>query len=219
MPEFLPLLHVLSLLSRWGVGQARGGGLVSCRPWSSLAQGEVLSCPAPAQPEASSLRLSMPAGPRLKSRLLLGDPQPAHFPGVCSWYTIWTAHAFCPNQRPPGGDTPKAGRRLHFRASWEPVSCNLTASPKGRFTVKSLGFNFTCRMQDEPLSLLFNNVQPFVHCMVLGPAILLSARSLTEMQNPSPQWDLLSRHLHLTNSPGNAHIKCEKHGSSALLGL
>lgn len=40
MPEFLPLLHVLSLPQQMGAGQARGGSLVSFRPLSCLAQEE-----------------------------------------------------------------------------------------------------------------------------------------------------------------------------------
>lgn len=98
---------------------------------------------------------------------------------------------------PPGG---QAGEPLQRQAGGYikrlvgASSLNLTVSPRGRFTVKRLGFNSTCGVQDEPLFIFFNTVisrvQPSGDCMVLQPAILVVAGSLKEMQNLGSQWDL-----------------------------
>lgn len=63
------------------------------------------------------------------------------------------------------------------------------------------------------LTILFNTiisrVQTWWSMWSLDQQYWLSAESLIEMQNLRPQWDPLSQHLQLTNSPGNwHHNKC-----------
>lgn len=95
--------------SRWGAGQACSGGLISFRPWSSLAQEEALSAVLPhAQPEASPLLSAVPGGHSLSTITAdpdwpSGDSHCSDFSGVCGCHWIEATHVTWHNRYPSRG--------------------------------------------------------------------------------------------------------------------
>jgi hypothetical protein len=132
--------------SRWGVGQAHGGGLVSFRPSSCLAQETVLCCTA-LGPARSFLAVVLSApwtfSVHHHRRLLLALRRPSL---IISWslrmmHCIWVAHFFWPKQCPHKEERhPPTGRKGAYICRLPPGSqaLNFTASPKGRFTTEKL---------------------------------------------------------------------------------